>query len=262
MTTSTLVKNINARQPFHWRIFWTLLALIAFGLLALLPYSLTVAGMEISAVLIPQLVVQFLVQLGLYALLAGLGIRMWGRTRLGAPLLERKSLDTKWKPVWLGLGIGFACGLIVMLLDVFLFAPRLVVELAAQPAAPVPPVWQGFLSAFYGGIVEEVIMRLFMITLLTWLGTRLFRGGAGHPNAVILWVAILVSGLALGIGHLPAAVALGIPLTPLYITRTFVLNGIGIVFGWLYWRRGLESAMAAHFAADIALHVIGILFLG
>ena len=36
-----------------------------------------------------------------------------------------------------------------------------------------------------------------------------------------------------------------------------VLNSLaGIAFGWLYWRRGLEAAMIAHFAADLVLHVL------
>jgi membrane protease YdiL (CAAX protease family) len=36
-----------------------------------------------------------------------------------------------------------------------------------------------------------------------------------------------------------------------------LLNGIGgVVFGWLYWKKGLESAMIAHFSADIVLHVL------
>ena len=48
-----------------------------------------------------------------------------------------------------------------------------------------------------------------------------------------------------------------IPLTPLVITRAILLNGIGgVVFGWLYWKRGLEAAMIAHFSADIVLHVL------
>ena len=29
-----------------------------------------------------------------------------------------------------------------------------------------------------------------------------------------------------------------------------------VVFGWLYWKRGLEMAIVAHFGADIVLHVI------
>ncbi|MCA9910883.1 MAG: CPBP family intramembrane metalloprotease, partial [Anaerolineae bacterium] len=33
-----------------------------------------------------------------------------------------------------------------------------------------------------------------------------------------------------------------------------VLNGVGgVVFGWLYWRYGLEWAMIAHFAADMII---------
>jgi membrane protease YdiL (CAAX protease family) len=30
----------------------------------------------------------------------------------------------------------------------------------------------------------------------------------------------------------------------------------GIAFGWLYFKYGLESAMVAHFSADIVIHVI------
>ena len=38
---------------------------------------------------------------------------------------------------------------------------------------------------------------------------------------------------------------------------TLLLNGVaGVAFGWLYWKRGLEMAMLAHFSADIVLHVI------
>jgi len=48
-----------------------------------------------------------------------------------------------------------------------------------------------------------------------------------------------------------------VPLTPLVILRTVVMNGLlGIVLGWLYWKRGLEAAMISHFSADIILHVL------
>jgi membrane protease YdiL (CAAX protease family) len=41
------------------------------------------------------------------------------------------------------------------------------------------------------------------------------------------------------------------------IVRALLLNGIGgIVFGWLYWKRGLLAAMLAHFSADVVLHVV------
>lgn len=37
-----------------------------------------------------------------------------------------------------------------------------------------------------------------------------------------------------------------------------LLNSIGgVVFGWLYWRRGLEHAVVAHYCADIILQGVG-----
>ena len=68
--------------------------------------------------------------------------------------------------------------------------------------------------------------------------------------------AIVVAALVFGAAHLPAAFAIW-GFGAANIARTLVLNGIaGLVFGALYWRRGLEHAMAAHFSADLVLHVI------
>lgn len=42
-----------------------------------------------------------------------------------------------------------------------------------------------------------------------------------------------------------------LPLNPLVVIATLVLNGIGgLVFGWLFWTFGLESAILGHFLAD------------
>ena len=58
-----------------------------------------------------------------------------------------------------------------------------------------------------------------------------------------------------GIGHLPITADL-MTLTPLIVFRALLLNGIGgVIFGWLYWKKGLESAMIAHFSADIVIYV-------
>ena len=43
----------------------------------------------------------------------------------------------------------------------------------------------------------------------------------------------------------------------LLFLSTLLGNGIGgMVFGWLYWKRGLIAAVTAHFAADIVLYVM------
>ena len=121
----------------------------------------------------------------------------------------------------------------------------------AQPAA-----WKGFLASFYGGIAEEIQLRLLVMSLFAWLGSFISKTSEGKPTSAIFWIANILAAILFGLGHLPATAAL-IPLTPLVITRAIVLNGLGgIAFGYLYWKRGLESAMIAHFSADIVLHVL------
>jgi hypothetical protein len=43
---------------------------------------------------------------------------------------------------------------------------------------------------------------------------------------------------------------------PCYLTRDCSERDGGIAFGWLFWKWGLESAVVAHFTADVVLHVI------
>ncbi|WP_268876550.1 CPBP family glutamic-type intramembrane protease [Litchfieldia alkalitelluris] len=58
-----------------------------------------------------------------------------------------------------------------------------------------------------------------------------------------------------GVGHLPAAFSI-FGKSRLVVTRTILLNAIpGILFGWLYWKFGIEIAILSHFLSDICLHV-------
>jgi hypothetical protein len=52
----------------------------------------------------------------------------------------------------------------------------------------------------YGGIVEQVLSRWGVMTLLAWIAAELFGG----PTPAVIWTAILVSGVLFGIGHLPS----------------------------------------------------------
>lgn len=68
-----------------------------------------------------------------------------------------------------------------------------------------------------------------------------------------MWVAIAVNAVAFGVGHL-SALASTIGLTTPLTVRTVLLNAIvGVVLGWLFWRRSLEAAMIAHAAFNVAL---------
>jgi len=68
-----------------------------------------------------------------------------------------------------------------------------------------------------------------------------------------MWVAIVASAVAFGVGHLPA-LASTFDLTIALIIRTVLLNAIvGVALGWLFWQRSLETAMVAHAAFHIVL---------
>ena len=98
----------------------------------------------------------------------------------------------------------------------------------------------------YGGIVEEVLLRWGVMSLFVWIAWRV--GGAVHPvPARAVWSGLVASSALFAAGHLPVLYFL-LPDPPgwfvaLALTANFVP---GMLFGWLYWRRGLEAAMIAH----------------
>ena len=59
-----------------------------------------------------------------------------------------------------------------------------------------------------------------------------------------------------GAVHIPQAVVLVGP-SALVVAFALLGNGVpGVVFGWLYWRRGLVAAMVCHSAADFLLKAV------
>lgn len=118
-------------------------------------------------------------------------------------------------------------------------------------------LWKRILASFYGGITEELLLRLFGMTLIAWLLWKIFERDKPQPSTLIFWLAIVAAAILFGVGHLPAAANVW-ALTPIVILRTITLNALlGIPFGFLYWRWGLEYAMLSHFLADLVLHGIG-----
>ena len=104
----------------------------------------------------------------------------------------------------------------------------------------------------YGGISEEVLLRWGLLSVLLYLLWRFLQRRAGPPGAAYVWAAIAISSLVFGVGHLPAAAALLGSLTTDVVVFVVVANTtFGFLFGWLYCRYGLESAMIAHAVAHL-----------
>ena len=258
-------------RPFRWKLFFIVWALCLFGLGAVVPYTLTMQAETLENADLPlPLDILIPVQLAsnavAFGLLIWIGLRMAGRVGLGLPFLEGR---LRGEPVpgrgrqvvILSALVGVGVGVAVAGAEYGLFKPLAEAELARLGMFPPdeirPPAWQGFLASFYGGITEEVLLRLFLMSFLVWLGRRFSRTDEGRPTLVVLWTANIVAAILFGLAHLPATAAFGMPMTPVILARALILNSVGgLAFGWLYFTRGLESAMMAHFSADLVLHVL------
>lgn len=99
----------------------------------------------------------------------------------------------------------------------------------------------------YGGITEEILLRWGLMTTLVWLMWRLIQKRVGMPRTSFVIGAIVVTALLFGVGHLPFAAAIGASLKPSVVAYVIAGNTLpGILFGFLYWRYGLEAAIIAH----------------
>jgi membrane protease YdiL (CAAX protease family) len=261
----------SVSQHFSWRLFFMLWGLGVFGLFAILPYDLSLqkGALQLNQLALPLpviLIIQASIQILILALLTWIGLWLADALGLGAPKLEawlcgNFSIREYSTSIILIVLLGLAVSALILFLDSTVLIPLIRNGLTESgqnlSSIPNPPFWQGLLASFYGGATEEILLRLFLMTLLAWIGNKLFQPNKQSPAAGLMWAAIILSSLVFGLAHLPTALAMGLPMTPLVIARTLLLNGFpGLVYGWLYWKLGLGSAMLAHFSGDILLHAI------
>lgn len=255
-------------KPFSWKIFFILLGAATLGLIAVIPYSLTLqsgAPQPTQPLPMPlplQATIQIAAQVVMFGIAIAIGLFLANRIGLGLPILEAglrgESVGERIKSILpISIILGIVASLTIVALELLVFQPTLKAQGLhfASATAAHPAAWEGFLASFYGGINEELLLRLFVLTFLAWLGHFLNRTADGRPTLAVLWIANVLAAILFGLGHLPVTAAL-LPLTPLVILRALVLNGVaGIAFGYLYFTRGLESSMLSHFIGDLVLHV-------
>ena len=245
--------NIN----INWKLFGILLIASLISAVLVLPYTLALSP-SLAGVFTPFVFFAQMIQtLVIFSVAIFVGLLLANRVGFSMPVLEgwlegREVGNYLRSILGISIGLGLLAGLVIVVLSQ-LFTP---VATTFQGVELSVPLWKGFLASFYGGISEEIVMRLFLMTLIVWIIFKIKKTDDGKPTTWGIWIAILVSAVIFGLGHLPVTGAIT-AITPLIIGRAILLNGVGgIVFGWLYWKKGLESAMIAHFSADIILHVI------
>jgi membrane protease YdiL (CAAX protease family) len=219
-----------------------------------------VGSAAITAMVLPQLLGQLQLPLpaSLWVLtLAGLvqsalllavavwaGVRLTPSVGLRAPAFEavvsHRPIRPALRPQLLpGLVAGVLGG--IWLFAAFRYAPATVAQLQDRFAIPIVA------RVLYGGITEELLLRWGLMTALVWLAWRFLQQRHGPVRAGLVWLAIAVSALMFGAGHLPAASVLLGGLDVAVVAFVISVNtAFGLLFGYVFWRHGLESAMIAH----------------
>lgn len=191
----------------------------------------------------------------LLALAVWAGTRLAPQTGLAAPVLKAVAAS---EPVLPPLKKAFLPGVLAGVAGgalLFLLVATAPAEFAAaQARIDLPLMWR----VLYGGITEEVLIRWGLMTLLAWLGWRFLQGGTGVPAARCMWIAIIVSALLFGVAHLPAIAAQAGSLATSLTAYVVLANAVlGVLFGYLFWRFGLEAAIIAHASAHVVAHLAG-----
>lgn len=106
----------------------------------------------------------------------------------------------------------------------------------------------------YGGFTEEILMRFGLMTFLVWICSKIFRG----LKPEVYWTGIVVAAVLFAIGHFPIAFqSVDNPSFP-FLAYILIGNSIGgIIFGWVYWKKGLEGAFLAHLFTHVILVFAG-----
>lgn len=181
---------------------------------------------------------------------------IWLGKRVG--LWKDERCITK-KPLLAAIVISVVGGLALILPDLLIFGryeQALIDVYAVKPTIPYL-----LATVTYGAVIEEVMLRLFMMSLVAFVLHLVFERKRKEVSTGVLVAANIVSALLFAAGHLPANDMM-FGLSPVIVVRCFLLNGgFGLAFGWLYRRFGLRYAMIAHGGCHVVSKMIWILFI-
>lgn len=241
----------------EWRVITAIVIITLFSQLISLAFGRLDQEQTFSAILIPSLL--FLGAITIPLTIAG--VQLGRKIGTGAPYIEallsgetlqRGTLkaDMAWA-VTAGLFLGGA--LVGLRMISMPYLPETMAEYGFRGVS-------GSLAVSFGAAVaEEVWFRFGALTLFVWLVTKL--SGKKEGTRTIFWSIIVVTSVLFGLAHLPQLFSFG-ACTTFAIVGTIVGNtAVGILYGWLFWRRGLFAAICAHFSVDLVIHVIPALFI-
>ena len=121
-----------------------------------------------------------------------------------------------------------------------------------------PTIYKMIGGLLVGGIIEEVMMRLFFMSLVVFVISKILKKKE-IPITVFIIANILAS-LLFAAGHLPSTATMT-TLTPVIIIRCFLFNGgLGIAFGYLYRKYNIRYAIISHGLTHLIADILMLIF--
>ena len=190
-----------------------------------------------------------------YGIVLGI-IGIWLGKKIG---LWKDETHLEKKTLLITLAIAVIGGLALVLPDLLFFGKYNEAIMNSYAAKPTVVYIVG--AILYGGVIEEVMLRLLFMTVIALVLWKLFARKEEKPPITILIASNIIAALLFAAGHLPATFMM-IGNSPLIIFRCFLLNGaFGLLFGYLYRKHGLRYSMLAHAGCHIISKLIWILFI-
>ena len=122
-----------------------------------------------------------------------------------------------------------------------------------------PTIYKILSGLLLGGIIEEVMMRLFFMSLLVFIFSKIIK--KKEIPTIVFVIANIISALLFAAGHLPSTATMT-TLTPIIIFRCFLFNGgLGLAFGYLYRKYNIRYAMISHGLCHLIADILMILFI-
>ncbi|MGE5249107.1 MAG: type II CAAX prenyl endopeptidase Rce1 family protein, partial [Bacteroidota bacterium] len=199
-------------QGFSWKEYGILVFAGMAGVLGGLPsaWGLMEKTAAVSKVSVQLLAAGQIVQSTIWMFFTvGIGLLLAAKTGLGAPILRGyltgEQVGAKFRSHILpSVLLALFATMAVIALDQLFFIPRMP---GFSSAISQITGWKGILASLYGGITEEILTRLFSVTLLAWILSRFSHTDDGKPSSTAMWIAIVSSAIIFGLGHLPATLA-------------------------------------------------------
>lgn len=260
-------EDTKKAKKFSWKLYGVILLLLALGVLAKIPAFIFIEQLADKPGTWGQItLLVFVEQFLIFGLIpAGLGILISSRLGLKIPLIEnwilRSNNEVDLRKIIqdstaIAIGLAVIGVIIQLLIESDLNAMGLDVGRNLSPNAHTT-WWSMLMLSFSAGVVEEIIFRLGLLTILAAVVNWLWkpRNGVLKPGA--FWLANSITALLFSLTHFLNYSSLEVTLTFGLIWKTIVGNSLAaLTFGWLYWKRGLESAMLTHFLLDAFIYVL------